>query len=81
MEAIVVKLGKRNQMVLPQAARKALGVEPGGRLVVVVQDQCVRLLPEPENWTEYVYGLGKEMWAALGGGEQFLREERSSWEE
>ncbi len=76
----VVKLSKRNQMVLPKAARQALGVDPGGRVLVIVQDQRVRLLPEPENWTDYVYGLGKDMWAALGGGERFLQEERASWE-
>lgn len=80
MNTTVVKLSKRNQMVLPKAARQALGVEPGGRVLVIVQDQRVRLLPEPENWTEYVYGLGEDMWAALGGGERFLQEERASWE-
>ncbi|MEA3309850.1 MAG: AbrB/MazE/SpoVT family DNA-binding domain-containing protein [Chloroflexota bacterium] len=76
----VVKLSKRNQMVLPKAARQALGVEPGRRVLVIVQDQHVRLLPEPENWTEYVYGLGEDMWTALGGGERFLQEERAAWE-
>jgi len=81
MNTIVVKLSKRNQMVLPKAARKALGVEPGGRVLVIVQDQLVRLLPEPENWTNYVYGLGEDVWAAMGGGERFLQEERASWEE
>ncbi len=81
MNTAVVKLSKRNQMVLPKIARKALGVEPGGRVLVVVQGQCVHLLPEPENWTDYVYGLGEDMWTALGGGERFLREERASWEE
>ncbi len=78
--ATVVKLSKRNQMVLPKAARQALGVDPGGRVLVIVQDQRVRLLPEPENWTEYVYGLGEDMWTALGGGERFLQEERAAWE-
>ncbi len=80
MNTIVVKLSKRNQMVLPKAARQALGVDPGGRVLVIVQDQRVRLLPEPDNWTEYVYGLGEDMWAALGGGERFLQEERAAWE-
>ena len=81
MNTVVVKLSKRNQMVLPKIARKALGVEPGGRVVVIVEAQYVRLLPEPENWTDYIYGLGEDMWTALGGGERFLREERASWEE
>ena len=79
MNTAVVKLSKRNQMVLPKIARKALGVEPGGRVLVVVQGQRVHLLPEPENWSEYIYGLGAEVWASLGGGEQFPAEERAAW--
>jgi AbrB family looped-hinge helix DNA binding protein len=81
MSVTVVKLSERNQMVLPQAARVALGIKPGGRVVVVVEDSSVRLLPEPENWSDYIYGLGQEMWSALGGGERFLHEERAAWEE
>lgn len=81
MQATVVKLSERNQMVLPKIAREALEIKPGGRLLVIVENGCVRLLPEPENWTEYLYGLGAETWQALGGGAQFLREERASWRE
>lgn len=80
MDAVLVKLSERNQMVLPRAARAALGVKPGGRVLVVVEQESVRLLPEPENWTDYIYGLGAEVWAALGGGEHFLAEERAAWE-
>ena len=78
--AVVVKLSSRNQMVLPREARVALGIEPGGRVVVVVDGENVQLLPEPEDWSEYMYGLGEEIWQRLGGGEQFLAEERASWE-
>ena len=81
MDTTVVKLNKRNRMVLPKAAREALGIEPGGRVLVVVQGQRVHLLPELEDWTDYVHGLGEDIWAALGGGERFLREERASWKE
>ena len=80
MSATVVTLDERNQVTLPQDARKALRVEPGGRLLVVVENQRVYLLPEVENWTDYIYGLGEDMWADLGGGEQFLQEERAAWE-
>lgn len=79
MVSVLVKLSERNQMVLPKAAREAIGVKPGGRVVVIVEGQSVHLLPEPENWTEYLSGLGAETWAELGGGEHFLREERAAW--
>lgn len=80
MDVVVVKLSKRNQMVLPKAAREALGIKPGGRVLVIVENKQVRLLPEPDNWTDYIYGLGDDVWATLGGGEQFLQEERASQE-
>ncbi|OQA19315.1 MAG: SpoVT / AbrB like domain protein [Chloroflexi bacterium ADurb.Bin360] len=79
MSVVLVKLSERNQMVLPKEAREALGIKPGGRVVVVVEEESVRLLPEPENWTEYIYGLGEAAWVQLGGGEHFLAEERAAW--
>jgi len=75
----VVRLNRRNQIVLPKAAREALGVKPGERLLVLVEEGSVQLLPEPENWSEWMYGLGAEVWASLGGGEAFLRRERAFW--
>jgi AbrB family looped-hinge helix DNA binding protein len=80
MSVTVVKLSERNQMVLPKAAREALGIKPGGRVLVVIKGESVRLLSEPEDWAEYIYGLGQELWESLGGGEKFLREERVTWE-
>ncbi len=76
----VVKLSRRNQMVLPKAAREALGVKPGGRLLVLIEGKSVRLIPEPEDWSEWIYGLGAEVWKSQGGGEAFLKGERGSWE-
>jgi len=80
VSVVLVKLSERNQMVLPKEAREALGIKPGGRVVVVVEEEGVRLLPEPENWTEYIYGLGAAEWMQLGGGEAVLAKERAAWE-
>jgi AbrB family looped-hinge helix DNA binding protein len=80
MVTATAKLSSRNQMVLPKAAREALGVKPGDNVLVIVEGDSVRLMPEPDDWAEYMYGLGKEVWESLGGGEKFLREERASWE-
>ena len=77
---VPVKLSERNQMVLPKAARRALGIKPGERVLVVVDGDGVRLLVDPSSWADYVYGLGEQACASLGGGETFLRDERSSWE-
>ena len=81
LEAVTVKLSERNQMVLPKAAREALGISPGERVLVLVRGGEVRLLAEPADWAEHLYGLGEEAWRELGGGEQFLRRERAAWGE
>lgn len=48
---------------------------------VAVQRGLRDPLPEPENWTEYIYGLGADMWESLGGGEHFLEGERAGWQD
>ncbi|MHB0876433.1 MAG: AbrB/MazE/SpoVT family DNA-binding domain-containing protein [Anaerolineae bacterium] len=80
MEAVVVKLSERNQMVLPREARAALGLQPGDHVLVVIDDGEVRLMPAPADWAGHMRGLGKEMWQSLGGGDRFLAEERSAWD-
>ena len=80
MDAVVVKLSERNQMVLPKEARAALGVQPGDRVIVLIHQGEVRLLREPADWADHIRGLGKDMWQSLGGGEAFLHQERSEWQ-
>jgi len=79
VETVSVKLSERNQMVLPKAARQALGIKPGERVLVVISGDEVRLLADPSSWADYVYGLGQQVWTELGGGESFLQGERASW--
>jgi len=52
----------------------------GQTLLSIAEGDTVRVSPKLTNYTEYTRGLGKEMWAKLGGGDKFLREERASWE-
>ena len=81
MDTVVVKLSDRNQMVLPRRARAALGLRPGDRVIVLIHEGEVRLLPVPGDWAGYLRGLGKEMWQSLGGGDSFLQQERSAWDQ
>ncbi len=52
----------------------------GQTLLSIAEGDTVRMFPKPKNYTAYMRGLGKEMWAKLGGGDKFLRKERASWE-
>ena len=36
------------------------------------------LMKRPESYTDFLSGLGKEIWKSPGG-EEHIREERSSW--
>ncbi len=80
MKTAIAKISSRYQLVLPKEARRALGVEPGDVVLFLIEENTVRMFPKPKSYTRYTRGLGKEMWAKLGGGERFHREEQAAWE-
>jgi len=80
MKTLTAKLSSRGQMVLPKEVREALGVQPGDVVFFVIEGDTVRIFPKPKDYVEYMYGLGKEVWEKLGGGEKFHREEQESWD-
>jgi AbrB family looped-hinge helix DNA binding protein len=80
MRALAAKVSSRGQVVLPKEIRRQLNIKQGDTLLFVVEGSTVRVFPEPESYADYTRGLGKEMWAKLGGGERFLNEERASWD-
>ena len=57
-----VKVSKRYQIAVPALARQLLNIKSGDRLLVDIQDGIMVLLPEPENYTEAMAGLHKEIW-------------------
>ncbi len=80
MTVTAAKVSPRNQLSLPKGVRRALDIHPGDVVLFIVEEGQVRLVRRPPNLTEYSYGLGKEAWQEIGGGEAFLREERAAWE-
>jgi AbrB family looped-hinge helix DNA binding protein len=75
----LVKLSSRHQVVIPKEARKRLGLHAGDQLVVEVEGGKVVLHPRPKNYTNYMLGLGKEVWQRIDATE-YIRKERESWE-
>ena len=73
-----VKVSGRYQISLPSRARRELGIEAGDRLMVVVQDGMLILLPQPEDFVSYMAGLHREVWQGLDAT-TYLNEERASW--
>ncbi|MGH2600268.1 MAG: AbrB/MazE/SpoVT family DNA-binding domain-containing protein [Dehalococcoidia bacterium] len=74
-----IKLRPKNQVTLPKAIAEYLGVGPGDRLILMVDEQTrtVRLRPLHRSYAGLlagVYGTSDEAKAYIRGG-------RASWDE
>ena len=57
-----VTLSSKNQIVIPQEARKKLGVGPGTRLLMLVKDDRLVFMPEPRRFVKRLSGRNKSVW-------------------
>ena len=73
-----VKVSKRNQIAVPAIARQQLNIKSGDRLLVDIQDGIIVLIPEPENYTEAMAGLHRDVWDGVDVDE-YINEERDAW--
>jgi hypothetical protein len=64
---------------VPAIARQQLNIQSGDRLLVDVQDGMLVLLPQPENYTQQMAGLHRQIWEGLNT-RAYLDEERNAWE-
>lgn len=68
-------LSSKNQIVIPREARKALGLRPGAKLLVVLQGDHLIVLQKPKSYRKAISGIGKGLYSA-----DYLKKERDSWE-
>ena len=73
-----VKVSNRNQIAVPAKARRILNIKSGDRLLVDIQDGIMVLVPEPQNYTETLSGLHKEIWEKENA-QKYINEERNAW--
>ena len=71
-----VRLSSKYQVVIPQAAREALGLEAGDELLVLVKPDRVVMMPQPKKFAERTAGPHRDVWQ---GAEAYLKDERDSW--
>jgi AbrB family looped-hinge helix DNA binding protein len=69
-----VSVNSKNQVVIPQEARKKLGVGPGARLLVLVKDDRIVFMPEPKDFVKRFSGRHKGVWV-----KGYLERERRAW--
>ena len=71
-----VTLSSKYQIVIPQAAREALGLEAGDELLVLCKSDRVVIVPKPKKFAKRLAGLHREVWQ---GAQAYLNDERDSW--
>ena len=67
-------LSSKNQIVVPREAREALGVRSGDKILVVVRNSTVILLPKPADHAAAIRGIAKPY------PRRYLQKERASWD-
>ena len=53
---VSVKMSSKNQIVVPKAAREALGLKPGDRLAVSLDGDTVHMEKLPPDWEDRLRG-------------------------
>lgn len=72
--AVSVKMSSKNQIVVPKAAREALHLEPGDRLIVTVRGDVIEMEKQPPDIEDRLAGYlgdvgsGGDLWPELGNG-------------
>ena len=77
----ITKLSSKYQIVIPRDVRRQLKLTAGQKMYIypINEDRAV-LAKEPSSYVKAMRGLGKEVWESLGGGEEYIKQERASWE-
>jgi AbrB family looped-hinge helix DNA binding protein len=68
-------LSAKNQIVIPQEAREALGLKPGDKILVLVRGGKVLVLQKPKSHHAAIRGLARGTYPKA-----YRKKERQSWE-
>lgn len=76
----------QGQTTIPVQIRDQLGLLPGSRMVwETLQDQLgikrVRITPASAKTIMSLRGVGKDLYKKYGSGQNYLSQERTSWDE
>ena len=72
---MAVKLSSKNQIVVPLAARKALGLKPGDKLEIVVKGNMIMMFPRPKSWEAAIRGIARGVYP-----KDYLEKGRQGWD-
>ena len=77
--AVLVKVSAKNQIAVPAEARRKLQIKKGDRLLVEVRDGYAVLMPEPQDYSQRLRGLHREIWEGVEP-QGYIRQEREAWQ-
>ena len=77
--ALRTRVSTKGQVVIPREARTAAGLRAGDDLVVEVRDGSIVLRRAPRSWSEWGYGLGREIWQGIDT-DAYMKRERATWQ-
>ena len=75
----ISKLSKKYQITVPKKIREKLGLKKGSKVSIKQKGKNKAVLEPTESLVEKYKGLGKDTWKKLGGADQYLKQERTSW--
>jgi AbrB family looped-hinge helix DNA binding protein len=74
-----VIVSSRNQIAVPSAVRKRLGIKSGDRLLVELRDGYAILMPEPDDYATELRGLHADVWLREDA-QEYVNRERDAWQ-
>ncbi len=77
--AATVRVGPKYQVVIPQAIRRKLGLAPRDEVLVEEMGGIIVILPRPKSYTDFITGLGKEIWKGIDP-KAYVARERADWD-
>jgi len=73
-----VRVSGKYQVVIPKSIREKIGLEKGDELAVSLQEKIIIMRVKPKSFSDYTFGLHKELWKETEATE-YVERERSSW--
>lgn len=74
------KLSQKYQIVVPKAVREKMKLRAGANVhIYSIDENRALLVRHPKDHVAALEGLGKEVWASLGGADSYIRKERATW--
>jgi AbrB family looped-hinge helix DNA binding protein len=72
-------LTSKSQITIPAEIRRRLGIGPGDKVVLEIEGDRAVLRPLHGSFTDYMQGLGREVWEEAGPASDYLERERDEW--